>query len=213
MKKIILIGGGGHCRSVIDVLECAGTFEVAGIVDIPSKRNTVINGYPVIGSDADLPQLVKDYKNFFITLGFVKRPNKRIQLYTILKELNAQLPVIISPRAYVSSRAQIAPGTIVMHDAILNTNVRIGPNSIVNSRALIEHDTHIGAHCHISTASVLNGGCIVGNNVLIGSASVVKQEINICDNCIVGMGSLVRKPLMEPGTYAGSPLKRLDERP
>ncbi len=211
MEKIILIGGGGHCRSVIDVLEQTSQYSIAGIVDIPSKKNTMVEGYPVIGCDSDLPQLVKNTTNFLITLGFVKWPNKRIKLYTTLKQLGARLAVVISPRAYVSPRAWIAPGTVIMHGAIVNTHAHIGPNTIVNSRALIEHDAHIGAHCHISTASVINGGCIIGDNVLVGSGSIIKQGLKITSGCIIGMGSVVRKSIHQPGIYAGNPFQQLDK--
>jgi hypothetical protein len=74
-EKIILVGGGGHCKACIDVIERIGEFQIAGITDLPGKLNQLILGYPVIGSDADLPDLIKSYPNVLITLGLLKSPS------------------------------------------------------------------------------------------------------------------------------------------
>jgi len=212
MNKIILIGGGGHCRACIDVIENDGHYQIAGILDIPEKNGGTVEGYPILGTDEDISRLVQKYNNFFITLGFVRHPNKRINIFNILKKTGVKLPVLISPRAYVSQKAKIAEGTIVMHDVLINTGASIGHNVIVNSKALIEHDARIGNHCHISTQAVVNVGCVIGDNVLIGSGTVLKQGVEIVSGCIIGMGAVVTKSLKVPAVYIGNPLKKLEER-
>ena len=157
MDKIILIGSGGHARACIDVIELSGQFKIAGFIekDEASIQNNL--GYSIIGTDGDLNALRKIYTNVMVTVGQIKSPLTRIKLYQLLQEMEFTLPVIISPRAYVSKHAQIGDGTIVMHDAIINANARIGENCIINNKALIEHDAVIGDHCHISTGAILNG--------------------------------------------------------
>ena len=76
-EKIILIGGGGHCKSCIDVIEQEGRFTIAGIVDVPEKKQHNVLGYPVIGTDADLEELIKTFPNMLITLGYIKSPIHR----------------------------------------------------------------------------------------------------------------------------------------
>jgi len=102
-EKIILIGGGGHCKSCIDVIEQEGIFQIAGIVDVPEKLHQKILGYEIIATDDDLPRLAEEYVNFLITLGQIKSPDKRIRLFDEVKRLGGRLPVIISPMAYVWS--------------------------------------------------------------------------------------------------------------
>ena len=85
-NEIILIGGGGHCKSCIDVIEQEGTFRIAGIVDVPEKLNQKVMGYKIIGSDADLPEIAKQFGNFLITVGQIKSPSVRIRLFNYLKK-------------------------------------------------------------------------------------------------------------------------------
>ena len=157
-EKIILIGGGGHCKSCIDVIEQEGRFQIVGIVDVPEKLHQKILDIEIIATDDDLPGLVNEYENFLITLGQIKSPEKRIRLFEKVKELGGKLPVIISPFAYVSRHAGIEEGTIVMHYALVNAGAKVGKNCIINTKALIEHDAWIGDHCHIATGAVINGG-------------------------------------------------------
>jgi len=150
-KEIILIGGGGHCKACIDVIERGGDYRVAGIVDVPGKRNQKLLGYEIIASDSDLPEISKSYDNFLITVGHIESPQKRIELYDVLKKLGVNLPVIQSPLAYVSKSARVGNGSIIMHQALVNAAAIIGQNCIVNTKALIEHDVVIEDHCHVAT--------------------------------------------------------------
>ena len=168
--KLILIGGGGHCLSCIDVIEAANTFEILGILDLPSKKGQSILSHSIIGCDEDIPRLAKKGLHFLITLGQIKTPSMRIKLYQELVQNNASLATVISPLAYVSPYAQVAPGTIVMHHAFINAGASVQENCIINTKALIEHESTIEPHCHISTAAVVNGGTRVheGSLALLG---------------------------------------------
>ena len=192
-EKIILIGGGGHCKSCIDVIEQEGRFQIAGIVDVPEKLHQKILGYETIATDDDLPWLVNEYENFLITLGQIKSPEKRIRIFQTLKESEAKLPVIISPLAYISKHAKIEEGTIVMHYALVNAGAKIGKNCIINSRALIEHDAIIADHCHIATGAIINGGVKVGRGTFFGSNAVCKEYIEIGENTVIGCGAKIIK--------------------
>ena len=192
-EKIILIGGGGHCKSCIDVIEQTETFQIDGIVDLPEKLHQKILGYEIIATDYDLPRLADEYENFIITLGQIKSPEGRIMIFRTLKNLGIKLPVIMSPLAHVSKHASIEEGTIVMHHALVNAGVRIGRNCIINSKALIEHDAIIGDHCHIATGAIINGGDKVGSGTFFGSNAVCKEYIEICENAVIGCGTKIIK--------------------
>ncbi|WP_027390053.1 acetyltransferase [Chrysiogenes arsenatis] len=187
---IILIGGGGHCHSVIDVIEQQNRYHIYGIVDKKENIGNKVLGYPVIGDDEDLPELAKVCPKAIITIGHIRTNEIRVKIFHLLKKLNLELPTIISPLAYVSKHATIAEGTVVMHHALVNANAKIGVNTIINSKALIEHDVTVGDHCHISTASVLNGGVTVANNTFYGSNATSKQNIIIND--FIKAGSVVK---------------------
>lgn len=201
MPSIILIGGGGHCKACIDVIEHEGKYKIAGIVDVAEKVGQEILGYPIIGTDMELPVLVEQYKNALITVGQIKTANIRIKLFNQLKSLKAQLPVIISPLAYVSPHATIREGTIIMHHALINAEANVGSNCIINSKSLIEHEASIGNHCHISTGAKINGQVRVGNECFIGSGATLANNITLTDKVIIPAGQAVFKNIEKPGVY------------
>ena len=199
---VLLLGGGGHCRSLIDVIEQTPNFSIAGIVEA-QPRNGQVLGYLILGTDADLPGLVQQTPHCLISVGQVKQADLRMKLFELALKVGAQFPLVISPKAYVSAHAEIGEGTVVMHQAMVNVGVRIGQNCIINSQALIEHDAQIGHHCHISTGARINGDVKIGNGCLIGSGAVIKQGITLADNVIIGAGALILKDITRPGCYVG----------
>ena len=200
MDKIILIGAGGHARSCIDVIESHNKYEIMGLVD-KDKKSSYENLYPVIGTDLDLEKLRKDCDKALIAIGQIKSPINRIKLYEKLKGLNFILPSIVSPKAYVSKRAEIGEGTIVMHGSVINANVKVGNNCIVNNKALIEHDSLVGDNCHIATGAIINGNVSIGSGTFIGSGSVIIQNISIGNNSVVGAGLVAKNNILPNQTF------------
>lgn len=171
--KILLVGGGGHCKSVIDVIEQENIFEIAGIIEKDIKSYNDILGYKVVGADKDLAKLREFYDYAIVTIGQITSNEARKRTFHLLKKFDYKLPVIISPYSYVSKSAKIEEGTVILHHVIVNTNSYIGKNCIINSRALIEHDASVGDNCHISTGAIVNGSSKVLEDSFVGSNSVI----------------------------------------
>lgn len=208
---LILIGGGGHCRSCIDVIDLEGRYSIKGILDAKETPGQQIDGYPILGNDELVEDLVRKGNHFLITIGQIKSSKIRSALFEKLKRHNAKLATIISPKAYISPHATVGAGTIVLHGAIINAGAVVGQNNIINSLSLIEHDAIVGNHTHISTGALVNGGCSIGDHTFIGSGSVIANNITVGDKIVVGAGSLVLSDIAEPGVYAGSPVKKLKD--
>lgn len=203
-RPLILIGGGGHCKSVIEVAESAG-YEIKGILDMPDEvGKEVLPGHKVIGTDDEIPQYVEEC-DFIITVGFIKNPALRIKLYNKVKAAGGRLATIIASTAHVSKYAELGEGTVIMHHAFVNAGAKIGDNCIINTFVNIEHDAEVGNQCHISTGTMVNGECKIGENCFIGSQSVCANCIEIDSDIIVGAGSVVRKSIRVKGIYAGNP--------
>lgn len=202
-KPLILVGGGGHCKSVIDVAESAG-YNILGILDMPEEVGKPILDYKVIGTDDDIPQYV-DKAEFIITVGFIKNPAIRIRIYNRIKEAGGKLATIIASTARVSKYATVGEGSVIMHQAFVNAGAQIGANCIINTYCNIEHDAQVGSQSHISTGTMVNGDCKVGERVFIGSQSVLANGIEVADDIIVGAGSFVRKTIRQKGIYSGNP--------
>lgn len=205
MKPLVLIGGGGHCKSVIDVAESAG-YTILGILDRPEEVGKKVLGYEVIGTDDEMAKYV-DKAEFVVTVGQIKSPELRIKLHNMIEEAGGKLATIISPSALVSKYATIGEGTVVLHKAVVNADAKVGKGCIINTFANIEHDVLIGAYCHISTGVMVNGGAEIADGTFIGSQSVVNQGVKINMGGVISSLSVVNKDITEKGIYAGSPAK------
>lgn len=203
MKPLILVGGGGHCKSVMEVAESAG-YSILGVLDMPENVGKSILSTKVIGTDDDIPAYV-DKAEFLITVGFIKNPAIRIKIYNRIKEAGGKLAIVVASTAYVSKYATLGEGTVVLHQAFVNADAKVGCNVILNTATNIEHDAVIGNQCHISTGTMVNGECRVGERCFIGSQSVLANCITVGDDIIVSAGSFVRKSITEKGIYAGNP--------
>ncbi len=202
--SILLIGGGGHCRACVDVLEQEGRFQIAGIVERNGGPREAVLGYPILGTDEDFSQLREKYEFALVTVGEMKSATPRKRLYAQLLALGFQLPVVVSPRSYVSPHAKLGSGTIVMHDVLVNAGAHVGENCILNSKSLIEHDAVIGDHCHISTGSILNGETQIGQESFVGSGVVVREGVRVGARSLVAGGARVMKDLPENSNYKNS---------
>lgn len=189
--SLLVVGAGGHARACLDVIEAQGRFSVAGLVGLHSQVGGQLLGYPILGSDADLPALVQRHPNALLAVGQIRSAALRTRLFEELLGHGFRMPVIVSPLARVSRHASVGAGTIVMHGAIINSGAVIGRNCIINSQALIEHDTLIADHCHVSTAAVVNGAVTVGTGTFIGSNATVREGLRIGEHCVIGMGERV----------------------
>lgn len=206
MKPLILIGGGGHCQSVIEVAESNGRI-IQGILDRPEEVGKEVLGYPILGTDDQIPNYVPTCE-FVITVGFIKNPSLRIKLFNQVREAGGVLATLIASTAYVSRHAHLGSGTVIMHHAFINAGATIGENVIINTFCNIEHGVNIGNQCHISTGVMVNGDCKIGNNCFIGSQSVVSNSITICNETIIGAGSFIHKNVTKPGIYSENKVLR-----
>lgn len=205
-KEIILIGGGGHCRSVIDVIEQENRYTISGIIDKDELSiGADMLGYKIIGTDRDLETICRSYSYFVITVGQIKTGGERQKLFDSISKKGGKFPVIISPEAYVSKYAVIGDGTVIMHKAVVNSMARIGINCIINTASVIEHDVLIEDHCHISTGAFVNGGSIIRQCSFVGSNSTISQSLTVSESTVLGAGSVLLQNTQPFSLYAGIP--------
>lgn len=190
-KPLILIGGGGHCKSVIDAAESAG-YSILGILDRSEKIGQKVLGYTVLGSDDDISGFVEKAE-FIITVGQIKSNSARHRIAECIEKSGGRLATIIASDAYVSKYAEVGEGTVVLHKAFVNAGATVGKNCIINTMVNIEHDAQIGDFCHISTGAMVNGETKIGHDTFVGSGSTLYNCIEIADNSIIPAGSVVRK--------------------
>ncbi|WP_022766612.1 acetyltransferase [Butyrivibrio sp. XPD2006] len=206
MKRLILVGGGGHCKSVLDATLAMHEFDDIVITDPDIPAGNEIMGYKVVGSDEILPELKeKGYHYAFVTVGSIKNTLVRRELVNKLESIGFQFPVICDPSAIVSPTAIIGKGTFIGKRAVLNSEVKVGEHCIINTGAIIEHESVVGDYTHVSIGAIACGNCNIGKNCFLGAGSTLIQGIRVGDGSVVGAGAAVTQELSGECTAVGVP--------
>ena len=205
-KKVIILGAGGHAKSITDIILKSGD-EVLGFLDDNVEIDTCIiksKDIKVIGKIDDAKDLSANNDMFFI-IGIGN--NKIRENISTKFELNYY--TAIHPTSVIAEDVIIGEGTAIMANAVINVGSKIGKHSIVNTGAIVEHDNVIDDYVHLSPGVILSGTVTVGRCTHLGTGTKVRNNINITSNTIVGVGGVVVKDVKEEGTYVGVPVRRL----
>lgn len=202
--KVVLIGGGGHCKSVLDAANRMNVFDEIVITDPKMEKGDTILECKVVGTDYELEKLrSRGFDCAFITVGSVGTSLLRKQLADKLIALKFSFPIIVDPSATVSKSAIIGSGTFIGKNVVVNADVNIGAHCIINTGAIIEHECSVGDFSHISVGSILCGKVKVGKNSFIGAGSTVIQCLHIGNNVVIGANSTVLKNVEDSMKYYG----------
>lgn len=150
MKRLIVIGAGGHGQVVKEIAEACG-YETIDFLDDNSPN--------AVGKIDEIPYRAPNYDGVIVAIGN-NAIRRRIteQLENVEGMNNVTL---IHPTAFVSSSAIIGKGTVVEPHAIINTNSRIGEGCIISVGSIVDHDSSIGYFSHINAGAI----CMAGSNV------------------------------------------------
>ncbi len=194
MKKLLIIGGGGHAKSLIDNVFSSNIYKPIGIIDKEKQVGQKVLGIPVIGNDDLLNKLVLDgIKNVAIGLGSSGNNMLRKKIFTKAKKLGYNIPSIVHHKAYVSEYAEIKCGVQVFANSVINSNTFIDENSVINTSNVIEHDCVIGKNIFTGPGVVICGNVNVQENVFIGSNSTLIPNLTIKKNIFIAAHSLISK--------------------
>lgn len=188
MKDIVIIGGGGHAKSVADTIERTGEYRILGYTDPEDKK---WHDYPYLGNDQVLETLKDKVRYLAFGLGYLGENTLRDRLYQYVKGLDYELPPIIDPSAIISTKAVVEEGTFIGKGVVVNIDARIGRMSIINTRTVVEHDNLIGPFSHLAVNVIMCGNVRTGSHVFIGANTTVIQGVSIGDRTIIGANSLV----------------------
>ena len=191
MTKIVLLGCGGHAKSIVDSIESMGGFQIVGFTDSTCNAQFSYRGYEIIGTDDYLSELFASGVNAaFICIGYLGKGTIREILYNQLKEIGFSLPIIVDPSAVIAKDAQIGEGTFIGKRAVVNADAKIGKMTIINTGAIVEHDCNIGDFSHVAVGTVLCGGVEIGVHSMIGANATVIQNVVLPRNSFVKSSSM-----------------------
>lgn len=203
-KGIILIGGGGHCLSVLDSILSKRSDSVDDnddsilITDRELAAGTKVLRARVVGGDERLSILYDEgYRDAFITVGSLKKTDKRRELADKAGRIGFGFPVIVDPSAIVSGYSSLSDGVYVGKNAVINAKATVGAHVIVNTGAVVEHSCKIGSFSHISINATVCGDVMIGEDVMVGAGATVIQGVKIGNQCLIGAGSIVLRDVPE----------------
>ncbi len=206
--KLLLIGAGGHCKVILDLLLKSKEYDVVGIIDLKERIGDNVFGIPVVGTELDLPKFSKKgVKYCFISVGSIGNSSLRAKLYDLARKVGFIFPNLIHPSALVSFQAVLGNGNYIAPGVIINAGTQIGNNCILNTGAIIEHDCKLGDFVHISPGAVLSGDVKIGDHSHIGTGSVVIQGLKIGAMVMVGAGSVITRNIRSGVIAYGNPCK------
>lgn len=202
MKKLIVIGAGGHGKVVADIaIKCGYTIEA--FLDDEKAGGTVM-GLPVLGTCLDIPRYADEHE-FIIAIGSGHARKEICERYQV------SWATLVHPLSSVGWGAELGEGTVVMAGAVINADAKVGKHCIINSGAVVEHDNLIGNYSHISPNAALAGTVCIGERVHVGIGSSIKNNLTIADDVIIGAGAVVVEDIVEHGTYVGVPAYRIKD--
>jgi len=204
-KPVIIIGGGGHAKVLLDALLASGR-TVIGFTDGEPDRASLI-GLKRLGGDEVLAQFPPDQVELVNGIGSVGHPGARAEVYRRMKGQGYGFAEVIHPTACIGREVTVEEGVQILAGAVLQAGAQLASDVLVNTRAVVEHDCVVGTHTHISPGAVLCGGVVIGEGCHIGATACVIQGVQVGRNCVVGAGAVVVKNVADGETVFGVPAR------
>ena len=205
MRKIIVIGAGGHGKVVADAVAAGGQHKVVGFLDdAPCSWGGHLVGHPVLGAVSTW--LDRGADEVVIAVGDNRQ---RRRLFDQLTAAGAVVTSVVHPRAAVGIGVSIGRGTVAFANVVINSDSRIGDNVILNTMCSVDHDAEVAAHSHIAPGARLAGDVRVGEGAFVGMGAVVCPGVRIGNWAVVGAGAVVTRDVADHATVVGVPARPL----
>lgn len=201
-RGMLVLGFGGHARSVADVATDCGIAELL-FVDDKAREGESFAGFRVL---REWPDTLPQGWSALPASGNAALRRSSARLAT---ERGFPLMTLVSRNAYVARGALIGRGSFVAHGAHIGPCVRIGEGCIINTHAVVEHECVVGDFTHVSVNSTVAGRCNVGTDTFLGAGSTIIDGVRVADHIVVGAGAVVAEDLLQAGTYVGVPARRI----
>lgn len=200
ITAIIVYGGGGHGKALIDLIRALGVFRLVGIVDDSQEVGKTIMGLTVLGGQEVLGDLHGQGVNLAINaVGGIGSLAIRVQVFQRLAQAGFVCPAVVHPRAFVEASAQLSAGVQIFPNAYVGSEVQLGYGCIVNTGAIVSHDCSLGDYVNISPGAILAGEVQVGSGALVGMGATINLKAIIGRGARIGNGATVKSDVPEQG--------------
>lgn len=196
---IVIYGGGGHGKSLIELIRSLKIYRIIGILDdgIQSSRTndqpSTIMGLPILGGGERLVELYEQGIRLAVNaIGGIGDIQVRVKIFERLAQHGFACPSLIHPNAYVEPSASLAAGVQVFPHAYIGSETSIGFGAIINTGAIVSHECHIGDYVNLSPGTILAGQVEIGDKVLIGMGVTVNLGVKIGSGARIGNNATIK---------------------
>jgi sugar O-acyltransferase (sialic acid O-acetyltransferase NeuD family) len=199
-KRIALLGASGHGKVVSDLAEMLGydvVFFDKSWPDYKKKSRWLVDG--------DLEHLLDRLSDFDGVVVAIGDNRVRGALQGTLESAGAQMATLLHPSAQISCYAEIAPGSVVFANAVVNVDTVIGRGTIINTSATVDHDCSLADFVHVSPGASIAGNVVVGVGSWVGIGAVLRQGVAVGDGVTIGAGAAVVSDVPSGSCVVGVP--------
>lgn len=201
-NRLLILGFGGHARSVADIALSCGYKELL-FLDTNAQQGENFLGHPVV------PQLEEQLYTELAAFPAAGDNLIRQEQCRRIRSLGRMPATLISPQASIGRGAVISPGCLVGHHAHVGPMSRIGEGCIINTGAIVEHESTVGDFSHVSVNATIAGRTQLGSLAMLGAGATIIDGLSVCDRVTIGAGAMVHRSINIAGTYVGVPAKRV----
>lgn len=185
MKRLLIIGAGGHGRAVAETVLLGRDFKLAGFLDDAPDRAQLVFGIPVWGGTGELASCTARVDAVLVAIG--RNPNREA-LHAAVTAVGLPLATVVHPRALVASSANIGPGSVVMAGAIIGTQANLGEGTIVNCGAIVDHDCCVEAFGHLGVGACMSGGAVMGRGAWMQANAALGYGVKLSAGQVLQAG-------------------------
>lgn len=195
---ILVYGGGGHGKALIELLRAQAAYHIVGLVDDGKQRGEQVTGVPVLGGSEVLAELYSQGVRLAANaVGGIGNIAARIAVFRRLAEAGFTCPALVHPTAFLEPSARLAPGVQVMPHAYVGSETVIGFGALINTGAIVSHDCTLGEYTNLSPGAILAGEVQVGERALVGMGVTVNLQVHIGAGARIGNGATIKSDIPE----------------
>ena len=192
--KVIIYGGGGLSKMIIESVRVLGVYQIAGIIDDRMQKGEDVIGAPVLGGAEMLPELYEQgVRTAVNSVGAIGDYKVRLKVFHTLAEAGFICPPIVHPTAHVDPSARLEAGVLVLAQSYVSGNARVGMGTLINNSVVISHDCLVGVCANFSPGAMIAGDAVIGDFTQIGMNATVNIGVHVGKECLIGNGATIKK--------------------